>query len=45
MDLGNFTSDKSETLNPTINQDCEGEEHSKAVSNKESPHSTNRVNF
>jgi hypothetical protein len=32
------TSNTSEMLNPTINQDCEGEEHSEAVSNVESPH-------
>jgi hypothetical protein len=31
-----YTSDTSETSNPTINQDCEGEEHSEeAVSNGE----------
>jgi hypothetical protein len=32
----------SETLNPTINQDCEGEEHSDAVSNVKLPHDTTR---
>jgi hypothetical protein len=31
-------------LNPTINQNHKGEEHSRAVSNVESPHNTNRVN-
>ncbi len=40
MDTGDFTSDTSETLKPTINQDCEGEEHSEAASNVESPHDT-----
>ncbi len=43
LDLGDFTSDTSETLNPTINQDCEGEELSETVSNVESPHDTIRV--
>ncbi len=36
------TSNTSETLNPTINQDCEWKEHSRAVSNVESPHSTKK---
>jgi hypothetical protein len=44
VDPGDFTSNTSETLNPTINQDCEGEEHSEAVSNVESTHDTTRVN-
>ena len=38
VDLGDFTSDTSETLNPTKDQDREGEEHSEIVSNVESPH-------
>jgi hypothetical protein len=42
VDLGDFTSDISETSNATINQDCEGKEHSEAVSNVESPHNTTR---
>jgi hypothetical protein len=44
VDPGDLTSNTSETLNPTINQDCEGENHSEAVSNVESPHDTTRVN-
>jgi hypothetical protein len=44
VDPGDFTSDTSEMLNPTIKQDCEGEEHSEAVSNVESPHDTTNVN-
>jgi hypothetical protein len=44
VDPGDFTSDTSETSNPTINQDCEGEEHSEAVSNVELPHDTTKVN-
>ena len=44
VDLGDFTSDTSETLNLTINQDCEGEGHSEAVFNVESTHDTTRVN-
>jgi hypothetical protein len=43
VDLGDFTSDTSEMSNPTINQDCEEEEHSETVSNMESPHNTIRV--
>ncbi len=43
-DPGDFTSDTSETLNTTINQDREGEEHSEAVYNVESPHDAIRVN-
>jgi hypothetical protein len=39
------TFDTSETLNPTVNQDCEGEEHSRAVSIVESLYSTKRVNI
>jgi hypothetical protein len=39
------TSDTSEMLYPTINQDCKGEEHSEAVSNVESPHDKIRVNY
>ncbi len=38
------SSDTSETLNSTINQDREREEHSEAVSNVESSHDTTRVN-
>jgi hypothetical protein len=44
VDPGDFTSNTSETTNPTINQDCEGEEHSEAVSNAESPQDTTNVN-
>jgi hypothetical protein len=38
------TSDTFKLLYPTINQDCEGEEHSEAVSNVESPQDKIRVN-
>ena len=44
VDPGDFTTNTSETLNPTVNQDCEGEEHSEAVSNVESPQDITRVN-
>jgi hypothetical protein len=44
VDLGDFTSDTSITLHPTSNQDCEGEEHSEAVFNMESPQDTTIVN-
>jgi hypothetical protein len=44
VDPGDFTSNTSEMLSSTINQDCEGEEHSEALSNMESPHDTTRVN-
>jgi hypothetical protein len=36
VDLGDFIFNTSETSNPTINQDCEGEE--------ESPYNTTNVN-
>jgi hypothetical protein len=39
VDLGDFTSETSETSNPTQDQDCEGEEHSQAASSVESQHS------
>ncbi len=45
VEPGDFTSDTSEMLNPTINQDCERKEHSRAISNVESPHNTKRVNI
>jgi hypothetical protein len=44
VDLGDFTSDTSETSNPTSDQDREGEEHSQAVGNVESRHVKTRVN-
>ena len=44
VEPGDFTTDASESLHPTINQDCEGEKHSEIVINVKSPHGSTRVN-